>query len=284
LNTVRRALSNIKGGGLLRACAAEQMATLVISDVLDDDLGTIASGPTYDAATIDPDAAVEVIRQLLGPAHEIFLSFSKVFHERQSKSSTAHTRVHIPSKHTISVLANNATAVDAAGTKAVELGYRYLMHCHRKSEGDARIVGEQMAHSLSTMSEQRLVDCEIVGGEPTVDMHSLSAQQLSPGSGGRNQHVVLSAALEITNSPALLNGHEFCILSGGTDGEDGNTPCAGAWIDHQTIRWFAEHRKDVENALAHFDSNSIFAETGNLIDSGLTGTNVCDLRLALFKS
>lgn len=283
LNTVRRTISNVKGGGLLRACAAEQMATLVISDVLDDDLSTIASGPTYDRATADPEAAIEVVRQLLGPNHELVSSLENVLRSSSRKHRSTNNLAKVPANHTVSILANNATAVDAAGIKAVELGYRYLMHCHRRSEGDAFIVGQQMGQALQMMSRQSMVDCEIVGGEPTVDMQSLSSKKMSPGDGGRNQHVALSAALELANSPEQLNGHEFCLLSGGTDGEDGNTPHAGAWVDHETLRWIADHRSDVENALSRFDSNSIFARTGTLIDSGLTGTNVCDLRIALFK-
>ncbi len=278
LNCVRRVLSNIKGGGLLRHCRSNQLVSLIISDVLDDDLATIASGPTCATCSPDWEQAMQVMIDRLSPAHSLVRKMSAWRTSAVSSAVKANTPRHFANL----ILANNVTAVDAAGVKAVELGYRYHLQCYRRSEGDAVVVGDRMVGGLMNLVSQNAVDCNIEGGEPTVDLSMLGAVQL--GRGGRNQHIVLSAALRLLYLPGTISREfDFCLLSGGTDGEDGSTPVAGAWIDRQSMSWIGAHEEQIRDAKRRFDSHSIFRELGTMIDCGMTGTNVCDVRVVLVR-
>jgi glycerate 2-kinase len=278
LNSVRRCLSNVKGGGLLRSCKAALLTTLVISDVLDDDLQTIASGPTVSDARRDFDEAIELVESFLPNEGGLNRHVLQLLDRERTKHRSVASNVQ---SH-IEVLANNATAVDAAGVKAVELGYRYAMLCHRKSEGDASEVGRSMSQRLVSMQNQSAVDCEITGGEPTVDM-SQAHDPKQLGRGGRNQHAVLAAALAITESDKSIE-RPFCVLSAGTDGEDGNTTAAGAWFDHTMVSELRRQQSEMIDAFQRFDSNTFFRKLGSTIETGLTGTNVCDIRIILSPS
>ncbi len=280
LNTVRRSISKVKGGGLLRACKAEQMVTLIISDVLNDDLSTIASGPTNPAAAVRPDQTLAIMNDLLGAEHDL----TKVVKQALSlaiPASRSNEKNDIRSS--LQILANNATAVDAAGIKAVELGYRYVMYCNRESEGDVEDVAIKMSQNLALLMKQTQIDCEIAGGEPTVNMQKLLETGVRPGRGGRNQHVVLATALKLLHDQDAWGNKEFCILSGGTDGEDGNSGAAGAWIDLERLQQLNAMKTWATEACRRFDSASVFERLGSSINSGLTGTNVCDLRLMLVR-
>jgi glycerate-2-kinase len=139
-------------------------------------------------------------------------------------------------------------------------------------------------------------DCLITGGEPTV--------QLAPpdirGKGGRNQQLVLAALIELTKcgmrnaecgieaaSPSITPHSEFriphslCLLSGGTDGEDGPTDAAGAILDAEVLRRMRELRLDPADVLRRNDAWHFFDETGGLIRTGPTHTNVCDVRVVV---
>ena len=158
-----------------------------------------------------------------------------------------------------------------------------MMYCHRESEGDAEDVGIAMARNLVTIHQSTSIDCEIVGGEPTVSMQRLLDKGIKPGRGGRNQHAIACAASTLIDRIDELDGMEFCILSGGTDGEDGNSQSAGAWVDHLMLQKLAQQKSDLDRACQRFDTGTLFERLGTTIDCGLTGTNVCDLRVMLVK-
>jgi hydroxypyruvate reductase len=123
------------------------------------------------------------------------------------------------------------------------------------------------------------------------------------GRGGRNQHLVLtvgwgllcgidngeevdswkSAELVRFVHEVMRGELDFVVVSGGTDGEDGNTQCAGGWIDHQWLVSSARDPQIVVDTLARFDSHSLLGRTGNLLETGPTHTNVCDLRVVLVR-
>ncbi len=277
INKVRRCLSIVKAGGLARHCNAKLLITCVISDVLGDSLPFIASGPTLLNPKPEPAAASEVLK------HYCQDEFQDLIHFLQSSSlpmsptvspTVRGSRCEVAPPH---VLANNATAVDAAGTKAVELGYRYWMQSSRHGDGPADEFGRRFATQLIDTRREGLVDCLIHGGEPTVVL----PPEESRGIGGRNQHLVLSAADLMLRSRALTELGEFVLLSGGTDGEDGPTDAAGAWIDSN---WFGIANQlgiNIEESLRRCDSNTVFRKTGHAIITGPSHTNVCDLRVAL---
>ncbi|MGI9455608.1 MAG: glycerate kinase type-2 family protein [Aeoliella sp.] len=278
LNSVRRQLSDIKGGGLARACGAGQLVTLIISDVLGDSLETIASGPTRECNE-GPEEALAVLSELdliNHPDAQLVIKYlrGKVSAETGCPVAATTTQVH----HLI--LANNATAVDAAGVEAERLGYNHAMICATESEGPAEEVGCHLAQMALTMRDQGGPNCLISGGEPTVTL--VPSEQR--GQGGRNQQLVL-AALE-----QLGDCHGIAMVSGGTDGEDGPTDAAGAWIDQDVATRAARHGGSLTDVafaagdfLARNDAYNFFAPFDALLKTGPTGTNVCDVRVVLVE-
>src|SRR5207249_521765 len=131
------------------------------------------------------------------------------------------------------IIGNNAVAVDAAGMEAERRGYSHAMHAASKLEGAAEDVGRDLAQMALKMASEEGPDCLITGGEPTVKLAPAEVR----GSGGRNQQLVLAALIELLPSLALPTSptHSLCLLSAGTDGEDGPTDAAGAMIDAQLI-------------------------------------------------
>lgn len=139
-------VSAVKGGKLVGACRAARMITLIISDVLGDSLQTIASGPTVVAANCQPHDALRTLEELDvldAPQLQNVVTYLRaadgVDQSRLPTGSGGPQVDHI-------ILANNATAVDAAGVRAVELGYRYVMQCSRGPEGDVMQLAKQLSH------------------------------------------------------------------------------------------------------------------------------------------
>lgn len=273
LNTVRRALSEVKGGGLARACTAPRMMTLIVSDVLGDSLETIASGPTDLNASSDAGAALAVINELnLAQAPELAAVMRAL--ESQSSQEVVTTECEI---HNI-ILGNNADAVDAAGVKAVELGYRYVMECATQSEGDVSVIAEHAVRACNKLTTEDAVDCWISGGEPTVSLPE------NPGKGGRNQQLALQCMLMLDATGDQSRPGCLAFVSGGTDGEDGPTDAAGAFFDRDICNTMLENREALHEHHVNADAYSAFERFGALLKTGPTGTNVCDLRVALFKA
>lgn len=281
LNTVRRALSRVKGGGLASRCGARQLVSLIISDVLGDPLETIASGPTVRSAAVPPMAALAVLDELELLGDSELRNVISVLHTLGlAAAEPAQLDRRIAPVSNI-VLANNATAVDAAGVKAVELGYRYVMQAARTLEGDVAQLAQTVGRSIEQLSGELQIDCWISGGEPTV---KLPPPEVC-GLGGRNQQLVLLSLLELARlgwpDDHLIFPNQLLFLSAGTDGEDGPTTAAGAWFDNRTLEHLARHEIDVNDFAARADAYSLFSRCESLVVSGPTGTNVCDLRIAL---
>lgn len=263
LNTVRQHLSRFKGGGLARACRAGRLVTLVLSDVLGDPLDLIASGPTVTPRSTPADAIA--VLELLGLVGDPQLSNVVAMLRSNSVPPPA------PSTQAETlILANNATAVDAAGVEAERLGYSHAMDVATASEGPAEEVGRHhaaMARRMRDASESNEPDCLITGGEPTVKL----APPEIRGRGGRNQQLALAALAELGDC------RDIALVSGGTDGEDGPTDAAGAMIDASIA---AELRDaDLADTLRRNDAYTLFEPAGGLLMTGPTNTNVCDLRV-----
>jgi glycerate-2-kinase len=172
------------------------------------------------------------------------------------------------------VIGNNTRALEAAAKKAERLGYPVL-NLGSYIEGETRHVAVTFAGIMRAIradgQPQPAPLCILSGGETTV---SLPAES---GRGGRNQEFVLAAALHL-GTAGLRN---VVILSGGTDGEDGPTDAAGALADAGTLDRAACRNLDASAALARHDAYHFFAATGDLLRTGLTGTNVMDVRVIL---
>ncbi|MCA9133020.1 MAG: DUF4147 domain-containing protein [Planctomycetales bacterium] len=280
LNAVRRALSDIKGGGLARACRAGRLLTLILSDVLGDPLQTIASGPTVGQASASPQQALRVLQQLDLLARP---ALSRVVHFLQHSPDDSVPALAHGTQVEHLILGNNADAVDAAGVKAVELGYRYVMQVAGGPEGEVRALAKKAAAAVQQLAGQREVDCWISGGEPTVKLPAGGA-----GKGGRNQQLALAVLQELRQAgwPSHLAAQPakqraLAFVSGGTDGEDGPTDAAGAWFDVPLAQRAIDMQLDLEDYLARADAYPFFQQLGGLLNTGPTGTNVCDLRVAL---
>jgi glycerate 2-kinase len=276
LNTVRKQLSRIKGGGLAAACNAGRLFTLIISDVISDPLDVIASGPTVpDTST--PQQGLLVLEKFgarqAGISQEVFNLLAAAAGERDDPATSG------PQVRNF-IIGNNATAVDAAGIEAERRGYSHAMTAARSLEGRAEDVGRHLAEMALRMREESGPDCLITGGEPVVELVDASRR----GKGGRNQQLVLAAldhvldkvGLELPASEALRG---IALLAGGTDGEDGPTDAAGAMVDE-----IIGHAMDKQQLLpAEFlnrnDAYHFFAPLQALIKTGPTHTNVCDLRV-----
>lgn len=270
LNCVRKQLSRIKGGGLARAARVGTLITLIISDVAGDPLDVIASGPTVSDAS-SPAEAIAILNRLISDTSSIPESVVTALREKTRREQTA---VPIDSTRIQNViLGNNQSAVDAASARAYELGFRVESESERG--GIASEFGRELARKCLGLRDSgaALPACLISGGEPTVRL----AETDQPRKGGRNQELVLAACDEL----GADDGHGLVILSGGTDGEDGPTDAAGAWLDADVLHEMRSRRLDPRSFLAINNSYPFFEQTGGLLLTGPTHTNVMDLRVAL---
>ncbi|MCE9524477.1 MAG: DUF4147 domain-containing protein [Planctomycetales bacterium] len=268
LNTVRKHLSRIKGGGLARACRAGRLITLIISDVIGDPLDVIASGPTVED-TSSPEEALAILRRL-DPKRQIAAAIYGHLEAAAGSGKRRPFRCEV----TNLVIGNNALAVDAAGMEAERRGYSHAMQAATKLGGPAEEIGVHLAEMALSMRSKDGPDCLITGGEPTVRL----APPEIRGKGGRNQQLVLAALQRLMQSgenPA----EGIVLLSGGTDGEDGPTDAAGAVLTEQLVAAMRERNLDPADFLRRNDAYCFFEQLGGLIKTGPTHTNVCDLRV-----
>ncbi len=253
VNAVRRAFSAVKGGALARRARHAQMLTLIVSDTNRADEASVASGPTLSPPTGAP-TAIDVIEHYK-LEHVLPASIMKSVQQTSSAAGT-------PGSH--HVLLGNWTAVEAAARKGVELGFTCITRddiCEQPiDEGcDLLLAGVQGEPNI----------CEISGGE-------FSCPVRGDGRGGRNLETVLRCAMKLDSQ-----GPHTVVLSAGTDGVDGNSPCAGAIADETTIERARPYGLDPEHFLARSDSYAFFDQLDQLILTGPTGTNVRDLRIVL---
>jgi glycerate 2-kinase len=273
LNTVRKQLSRIKGGGLARACRAGQLIALVISDIPGDPLELIASGPTV-ADTSTPQEAMAILERF--GAREAGVP-AAVFEMLSRKAAGGVDRSPFTCQVSNFVIGNNAAAVDAAGQEAVRLGYTPARNCAEKPEGLVEPIGRHLADMSLFMRTTPGPNCLISGGEGTVKLAPVDKR----GLGGRNQQTVLAALIQLVQADPW--GHGVVILSGGTDGEDGPTDAAGAFVDAAIIDEVKRHGLDAADYLQRNDAYHFFEPLDGLIKTGPTNTNVCDLRVVLVE-
>ncbi|MES2791530.1 MAG: DUF4147 domain-containing protein [Planctomycetota bacterium] len=273
LNTVRKQLSRIKGGGLARACRQGRMVSLIISDVVGDPLDIIASGPTIPDSS-SPQRALEILAQFHATAPQVPQS---VFDVLQQAAQTKTAPQPINDRIRNVVIGNNSVALQAATDRATELGYQ-VQSFGSDNQGEANAVGRDLAHrcleELNCTARTEPV-CLLSGGEPIV--HLTPTDQ--PRKGGRNQQLVLAALIELWKADLTRTA----ILSGGTDGEDGPTDAAGAYLDAEVRTRAIAHGLNPQSFLDACNAYSFFDPAGGLIKTGPTHTNVMDLRVALIR-
>jgi glycerate 2-kinase len=250
-NTVRRRLSRFKGGGLAAAVAPARLVTLLVSDVIGDSPATIASGPTFPAND-DPGAALAVVQSL---RLEDRLPPSVMTVLQQSTDPEP-----APAYGETKVVASGAVAAHAAASAAAEQGLRATVIDTRFAGDAAEAAGEALQRSVLGVS--------VFAGETTVDVSG-------GGIGGRSQEAALVMATLIEERSDVY------FLAAGTDGIDGTTRAAGAFVDGGTVRRCRDAEIDVNNVLDRNDSGTLFAAIGDDVVTGPTGTNVGDIWLVL---
>lgn len=252
MNRMRKRLSCIKGGRLAKLLSPRPVLCLAISDVPGDDPRVIGSGPLVtDNALLTacdttglPPVVVEALRYSL-PA---LSAEDACFRNVQFK-----------------IIARLDDAKHAAAEAARQLGYRVTLH-PEFIDGDALAAGAQLAQALLAAPAGEI---QVWGGETTLVLPP------HPGRGGRNQSLALGAA-------RVLAGEEnVWFLSIGTDGSDGPTLDAGALVDGGTIARGEIDGQSASQALAAADAGTFLEASGDLVQTGPTGTNVMDLMLGL---
>ncbi len=279
LNTVRKQLSLMKGGGMRRMARGKRLAALILSDVLGDPLDVIASGAT----AADPSAPADALKVLrrFGLAGRAELTDVTAALEKRDRDFVPDPLTGAGyENHRNLIVGNNRSAVDAAVERAERLGFRAIGESAPRSEGD---VGEVARRLIAAIGRQRAGGTPtalISGGEPTV---TLAPPEIR-GAGGRNTQLVLLALIEAFQNRNRFPAR-FAFLSGGTDGEDGPTDAAGAYFDDGFVDragGSAEERlAAARDAARRNDAYAFFQKFGGLFRPGATGTNVCDLRVLL---
>jgi hydroxypyruvate reductase/glycerate 2-kinase len=273
MNAVRKHLSRIKGGRLAEAFRGKALYSLVISDVIGDPLDVIASGATAPDPTTFADALGVLERfQLTSRVPQAVVAHL----QRGLRGDITETPKTLENVQHI-ILANNALSLAAAARTAEGLGYRVL-NLGSFIEGETQPV----ALALAGVARSILKDgvplsppvCVLSGGETTVTLPE------KHGLGGRNQEFVLAAGLYLE----ALGEDRWLVLSGGTDGEDGPTDAAGALADAKTFRRAASRELDGRTFLQRHDAYHFFEATGELMQTGLTQTNVMDVRIILIRT
>lgn len=258
INTLRRHLDQIKGGGLAKAAAPARVVSLILSDVVDNPLEAIASGPTAaDPSTLaDVDGIITryQLTNKLPPGIHTF--FTKGLETPKPGEALFQ---HVQNV----VVGSNALAAQAAihcaqgyGFDACSLGNNW--------QGEARQVAKTLVERLFSFSAREKPLCLVAGGESTVTIHG-------EGRGGRNQELALASVT------ALAGKQNILLVTLATDGEDGPTDAAGAVVNGESLQRAASAGLDPVVYLMNNDAYPFFDHLGDLLKPGLTGTNVNDL-------
>lgn len=259
INTVRRRIDRIKGGGLAAAAGTTPLRTLILSDVIGNDLSTIASGPTI-ANPDHPDAAWQVLTDYGLIAH--------------IPPAIVAALTAPPSPHTIDapppiIIGDINGALQAAATVARTAGLPVHILTDRLI-GEARHVGTTLASMVHYHARSGIPCCLLAGGETTVTLHRA-------GMGGRNQELALALAIGLDS---LHTGQPLCAAYA-SDGGDGPTDAAGAVVTRTSLQRAHAAGLDAHQLLAHHDSYHFFAALDDHLRPGPTGTNVNDLFVAI---
>ncbi len=304
LNAVRKHLSAVKGGRLARAAAPAEVVSLVVSDVLENDLASIASGPAHWDGTTYGDA--RRVLEKFGLWDEAPTAVRDLIEKgvRGEVEETVKAGDPVLERVRTFIVGDNMTALRAAKAEAERRGFETIIMTSSDS-GEARKAAANYAAflaemSCSTVSLPRPL-CLLAGGELTVTVKG-------KGKGGRNTEFVLASLVELgtgglqdafcaaCDAPEAGIGGEgggegggrptldWLIMSLGTDGIDGPTDAAGAWAGPGTIVKARGLGLDPGAYLDDNDSYAFFQRTGSLIVTGPTGTNVMDVRVFMLRT
>ena len=265
LNIVRGHLSKIKGGGLLSYIYPAKVLSLIISDVIGDKLEIIGSGITVHTKK-DFKKCWNIIEK-----YNFQNTFPKsvISYLQNSEDSDVQQNIEVDNI----ILGNNIIALKKIKERARKLGYKTII-VDTKLEGEAKLVGEKIAKDAidfaNLKARKGVKHCLLYGGETTVTI-------VGNGKGGRNQELILAAAI------ALKGSNRITILSEGTDGNDGPTDAAGAVCNGDTIEKGNKRGLNSVEYLENNDSYNYFNSINQLLKISPTGTNVMDVQIVLIN-
>jgi glycerate 2-kinase len=272
INTVRKHLSEVKGGQLAKAAQPATLISLILSDVIGDSVDTIASGPTAPDATTFADALHIIAKyQLLTKVPPSVLKYLKkgiegVYPETPKPGDPIFNNTHNV------IIGSNKIALEAASQKAMESGL-YPIKINSELQGDTMANAEFIIGTATHFQNDEAYKkpcCLLFGGETTLRVNG-------NGMGGRNQHFALCAAM------LLRHEKNITLLSGGTDGNDGPTDAAGAVVDPKTFENAISKKIDIGKYRDDFNSFHFFKRAGGQIVTGPTMTNVMDLIIVIIE-
>jgi glycerate 2-kinase len=264
INAIRKHLSATKGGRLARAAYPSHQLSILISDVPENQLDSLASGPTMpDTSTTEQ--CYEIVKQYkLLP--EFPPSVRSIFQAKMlDETPKSDDAAFVKSRHW--TVLSNLTAQHAAVEKAAMSGFAIEID-NSVDDKDYKVAADHLLERVRELRKGVSSVCLISGGEVTVNVKGKS------GMGGRNQQFALYCAEKIA-------GENITVLSAGTDGIDGNSPAAGAMVDGTTMERAMERDLSPKDALQRFDAYPLFTALGDDITTGPTGNNLRDLRILL---
>ena len=265
INTVRRHLSQIKGGKLAAAAGAARILTLAISDVPGDDPAAIGSGPTAPDPTTLADAQAVIARWRIDLPDAAAAALRDPANETLKPGDPAFTRA------VFRIVATARDSLAAAAQLAAAAGYEPVALGDRVT-GEARDLGAAHSAIARDLAQAGRRAAIISGGECTVTV-------TGKGRGGPNQEYALGLAV------AIEGDKRIAAVAGDTDGTDGGaglaTDPAGAFADGGTVERGRRVGRDPRRDLADNDSTGFFEATGDLLNPGPTRTNVSDFRVVL---
>jgi len=264
INAVRKHLSAVKGGRLALAASPAHQLSIMISDVPENTIASLASGPTMpDLSTVEQ--CYDIVRQynLLPQLPE---SVRELLLTRQLEETPKPNDLPFERARWWSVL-SNISAQKATVERAAINGFAIQID-NTCDDWDYRKAADYLLKRVRELRKGVSRACLISGGEVTVKIDG------KPGTGGRNQQFALYCAEHI-------EGENIAVLSAGTDGIDGNSPAAGAIVDGSTVARAIEKGLSPQAALEGFDAYPFFEALGDTIVTGFTGTNVRDIRVLL---
>lgn len=265
INAVRKHLSAVKGGRLAAAAAPAEQVTIFVSDVPAGELDALSSGPTMpDHSTVEGAYRIaekyDLRSRLPGSIADLFAT--------RTLAETPKPGDEIFERSQWTVLLDGAWLEQAAATRARELGWHVEID-NTCDDWSAERAAAHLLRRLEQMRCQRERVCLLSAGEVTVRVPAGSI-----GRGGRNQHFALLCSRQIAD-------RDIVVLSGGSDGIDGNSDAAGALADGTTVERADALSFPVSRALSDFDSGTLLALLGDSIKTGPTGNNLRDLRILL---
>jgi glycerate 2-kinase len=269
INTVRKHLSGLKGGQLIRYCNNASVFSFIISDVAGNNVSVIGSGLTA-ADNSSASDAIHVIEKykLLNKVPLTVIQFLKNKAEKEIDTDKA---LFKNVKNII--IADNKMALEQAAAKASSLGY-HIADINEAMFGDTEAEAIDLVKQIRNYTGEKPA-CFIAGGETTIEVKG-------NGKGGRNQHFALTMLHELMKQNENENSFPV-ILAAGTDGTDGPTDAAGAFINSSLVKKIKRENISVEEYLSNNDSYNFFKRTESLFITGQTQTNVMDIVVVLVE-